>query len=129
MSSNQTPWYFVYPSCDVGTEFMQNLQAKLVEYGLVLEHSMPPNHPVEQMLHMCEGCIILAFKSGFLGSSVAMIAQLFLDHGKSVYEITYQDDGSVELLSRKTVLSDRVFTLEETLQITHILSSRSNGGR
>ena len=129
MSSNQSPWYFVHPSCDTDTEFMRNLQDKLVEYGLILEDSSQLNHPVEQMLHMCEGCIILAFKSGFLGSSVAMVAELFLEHGKPVYEITYQDDGSIELLSRKTILSDRVFSLDETLQITRTLSLQSNGGR
>lgn len=129
MTSNQSPWYFVHPSCDSDTEFMRNLQAKLIEYGLILEDSSQLNHTVERMLDICEGCIILPFKSGFLGSSVALTAQLFLKHGKPVYEIIYQDDGIVELLSRKNIFSDRIFTLEETLQATQILSSRPNGGR
>ena len=125
----QAPWYFAHPRSDYGTEFERNIMAKLGEFGLVLQSSEGDQYGIDLTLSSCEGCIFLAFKSGFIGSSEALVANQFLLRGLPVYEVTYQEDGSVELISRQHIYEDRVLTFGESLGIVSVLTRHPNGGR
>jgi hypothetical protein len=125
----QAPWYFAHPRSDYGTEFERNIMTKLGEFGLILMSSDQAHHNVDHTLSICEGCIFLAFKSGFIGSSEALFAKQFLLRGLPVYEVTYQEDGSVELLSRQQIYEDRVLSFGESLSLVSVLMRYPNGGR